>query len=155
MCLDTVNVDTVEEHQHKKQKNIYTSYPNDDTTRYSFNFINDGNKHMRNGIYRKYYCCTSRDVGCPAKYCVDHLPGGNKITTYKPFPHDHEPPSNPCLRSDVHQVQLAAGAKSSVIHRNLVNEAPLPLSTANVPTRVQLHNWKYQLSIKDLPSGNK
>lgn len=111
---------------------------------------------MRDGSYRKYYYCSSRDSGCPAKYYVDILGNGNKNTLYQPPKHNHEPPANPRVRAEVKEAiksQLLIGGKTSVIHRKMVNEAPLPISSADVPSLKQMYNWKYQLSIKDLPSG--
>jgi hypothetical protein len=40
-----------------------------------------------------------------------------------------------------------------VVHKQLVNDAPLSLSSADVPSLAQLKNWKYRASMNDMPSG--
>jgi hypothetical protein len=44
---------------------------------------------------------------------------------------------------------FSVGAHPSVVHKQFVNEAPLPLSGADVPSLSQLKNWKYRLSMND------
>jgi hypothetical protein len=48
---------------------------------------------------------------------------------------------------------FSVGAHPSVVHKQFVNEAPLPLSGADVPSLSQLKNWKYRLSMNEMPSG--
>lgn len=66
------------------------------------------------------------------------------------------PPTNPRIKKEVKEcaiVQLSAGAMPSNVHKQIVNNAPLPLSSADVPSLSQIKNWKHALSIKDLPTG--
>lgn len=70
--------------------------------------------------------------------------------------HNHPPPSKPPTRADVKEkavLQMSAGATPANVHAKFVREAALPLSSADVPTMSQLKNWKYEFSMKEMPTG--
>jgi hypothetical protein len=50
-------------------------------------------------------------------------------------------------------VQLSAGASPAVVYKQIVNDAPLPLSSADVPTQDQLKYWKRALVMKEMPTS--
>jgi hypothetical protein len=98
----------------------------------------------------------NRDLRFEAQYYVTTPANGNITTTFLPKPHNHYPPSKPRIRMVVKEKVLShfsVGATPSVVHKQLVNDAPLPLSGADVPSLAQLKNWKYRASMNDMPSG--
>ena len=48
---------------------------------------------------------------------------------------------------------MDAGATPGNVHKQLLNNAPLPISSADVPSLSQLKNWKHANSVRDMPSG--
>ncbi len=133
------------------------SFKNDNSTVEMFRFRSYCRKQLKKGPQsaRKYYKCTH--PGCKAKYEITENSDGSTTTDYKAIPHQHPPPPNPRTRKDVKDNaidKMSVGAGLSVIHKQLINNAPLPLSSANVPTMAQLKHWKHQLSLSTMPSGS-
>jgi hypothetical protein len=145
-----------DDNQKPESDNNNISHPNNETTRHQFKFKNNENKKLKkNGMVNcKYFiCCTPE---CPAKYCVNLTTSGVLITEYMKEAHNHDPPAKPHTRKEVKEraiTQMSARAMPSTVHKQIVNNAPLPLSSADVPSLSQLKNWKHELSIKDLPAG--
>lgn len=114
---------------------------------------------------RLYYCCSHK--GCEASYHAVLSPDANGkckkpssssscVMVFKSS-HNHPPPSNPPTRADVKEkaiLQMSVGASLANVHSNFVREAPLPLSSADVPTMSQLKNWKHEFSMKEMPTGD-
>lgn len=126
---------------------------NDSSTVAHFRFINDGNKTLKtdNGSKCKYYKC--KDKGCKARYTTTKTLSGETSTTYLPEPHNHQPPERPRTRKEVKFNYFEVGVTPSVAHKHLVNNAPLPLSSADVPSIGQLKSWKYRNVMDRMPSG--
>jgi hypothetical protein len=79
----------------------------------------------------------------------------NSITSYLNI-HNHSPPSNPKIKKEVKEcvkMVLSAGAMPGNVHKQLINNAPLPLSSTDVASVSQIKYLKYTRSVKDMPSG--
>lgn len=131
---------------------------NNEDTMPLFRFRNYGKKTLDKGKeLRNYFKCTTK--GCPARFHVTLSNTNQKTTETRLFhepPHNHNPPSNPRTRSEVKEkavAQMSAGATPANVHLQIVRNASLPLSSADVPTLAQLKNWKHAFSMKDLPTG--
>jgi hypothetical protein len=134
------------------------SIKNDDSTVAVFRFQVNGNKELKGenekGSTRKYYKCSEKS--CEAQYYVTTPINGKITTTFLPKPHNHYPPAKPHTRMVVKEKALShftVGATPSVVHKQLVNNAPLPLSGTDIPSLTQLKNWKYRALMSDMPSG--
>lgn len=82
------------------------------------------------------------------------LPDGVKIE-FKGT-HNHPPLVNPKTDPEVKKrilEQLGAGAKPSVIHSILMNNAEGVITSKNVPKKQQIHNWQHQMAMAKLPTG--
>lgn len=151
-----------------------TIFVNDESTGHLHRWHSNGRKKLRSAessCPRRYYCCSEHlRTNCMAKKHVTQRVSGTSVEyKYPPFPlhpplhfddgrntHNHPPPPNPRIRVEVKEqavAQLAAGTPPAVLHREVVNSAPLPLSSADVPSLAQLRNWKFALSTTDLPTG--
>jgi hypothetical protein len=49
--------------------------------------------------------------------------------------------------------QLKVGAKVSAIHSRLINDAEEPITRKNVPSKQQMHNWKHQMAMMQMPTS--
>lgn len=141
------------------------SHPNNSETKPLFRFKNYGNKNLANGTKRLYFKCTFK--GCLATYQTTssmssppekNTKQSNNTNTAVIFfeEHNHIPPSNPRTRPEVKEKalsQMSAGATPSNVHAEFVRNAPLPLSSADVPSLAQLKTWKHEFSMKDMPTG--
>jgi hypothetical protein len=91
---------------------------------------------------------------CPAKRTIDTFADGCTSVSYVEQ-HNHGLIPNPHIRPEVKDMaisQMSVGASQVNVHKQAVNNAPLPLSSADVPTKSQLKNWKYRESMKDMPT---
>lgn len=147
--------------------NEATTYPNNATTADDFHWHYNGNNNVKASgkrgklepgeqtVLRKYYKCSEKNArGCKAKKDVTYLPSGTTIE-YKNN-HNHPLLKKPSALAEVKEKvmsQLEVNAKPSVILRQLVKDAPRPLSRKHIPTRQDLYNWQHQLNVADLPSG--
>jgi hypothetical protein len=126
-------------------------YKSDQSTFVQFDFVADGvkwlTKKKKPVSYRRYYACSNHKLTeCEAKYTVTEWPNGKTETEYESHPHNHPPPSNPHLKKDVRiriKNMVNVGASLAAIQKKCVNEAALPLSSAEVPNMNQLKNAKY------------
>jgi hypothetical protein len=133
-------------------------YLNDDTTFLLFRFKRHGCKQIKlqdKSCVRTYFVCNlhKEPTKCPAKYIVDTFTDGRTSVLYFEQ-HNYGLISNPCIRPEVKDVaisQMSVGASQVNIHKQVVNNASLPLSSADVPTKLQLKNWKYCESMKNMP----
>jgi hypothetical protein len=155
---DRKNNNEIDESDLKDASPVRVSIKNDDSTVVAFRFRVNGNKELKGenekGSTRKYYKCSEKL--CEAQYYVTTPANGKITTTFLPKPHNHYPPAKPRTRMVVKEKVLShfsVGATPSVVHKQLVNDAPLPLSGADVPSLAQLKNWKYRASMNDMPSG--
>jgi hypothetical protein len=137
---------------------VPVSIKNDDSTVVAFRFRVNGNKELKGengrGSMRKYYRCSEKS--CEAQYYVTTPANGKITTTFLPKPHNHYPPVKPRTCMVVKEKALShfsVGAHPSVVHKQFVNNAPLPLSGTDVPSLSQLKNWKYRVSMDGMPSG--
>jgi hypothetical protein len=129
---------------------------NNDSTVAIFHFCYDGCKHLKTeiGVTCKYFKCQEKT--CEVRYYVTTTLASKTITTYFPKSHNHYPPEKPRTRISVKEKALShfsISATPSVVHKQFVNDAPLPLFSADAPSLSQLKNWKYRKSMKDMPSG--
>jgi hypothetical protein len=116
----------------------------------------DGRKPLKKkpGCKHTYFKCTHE--GYRAKYHVTLSPKGHRTTLYLPQCHNHLFFPDPHLRSEVKEkacLQLSAGACPTVVHTQIVNNASLFLSPADVPTIGQLKYWKYKLVLQEMPTS--
>jgi hypothetical protein len=137
---------------------VLVSIKNNDSTVIAFRFRVNGNKELKGenekGSTRKYYKCSEKS--CEAQYYVTTPVNGKITTTFLPKPHNHYPPAKPRTRMVIKEKALnhfSVGAHPSVVHKQFVNDAPLPLSGSDVPSLSQLKNWKYRASMDGMPSG--
>jgi hypothetical protein len=102
--------------------------------------------------YRCYYVCSSHKLtNCKTKYTVTELHDDKAKIEYNSKPHNHLPPTNPRLRKEVREHikdMVCIGTSPAVIQKKFVNKAPLPLSSADVPTSKQVKNIKYSSNIR-------
>lgn len=132
-------------------------YPNTEENFQNFRWKQYGNKRVnydetKNKFNRKYFKCTS--PGCDAKRKIHYLDSGNKVEYVNS--HNHEPPENPRVRPEVKEkgmLQLKAKGKPSLIYQQMVNEAPLPISKRDVPTKRQIYHWSEHLASSNLPTS--
>lgn len=128
------------------------SIPNDDTTFPQFKFKNNGNKKLLAGPCKYYICCQK---GCPAKRNIRKV--NNKESVDYTFDHNYYPPSNPHPRKEVKEraeAAIGAGATPGNVFKQLLNNAPLPISPADMASLSRLKNWKYAMSVNDMPSDS-
>jgi hypothetical protein len=110
-----------------------TTFPNSEKTRTLFCFYNNGIKEIKSGGKRTYYKC--KEPKCEAKYThtkVDSNSSPTESRTFAPEPHNHPPPPDPPINSDVKERSVShmrVGASPANVHKQLVKEAPLPLSS--------------------------
>lgn len=136
-----------------------TTFPNNDKTLPLFRFYNDGSKQIKNVGKRKYYKCNEKD--CPAKYTITHAdisdsPSRAHTHIFSPDPHNHPPPTNPSINPKVKESSIShmrVGASPANVHKQLVHKAPLPLSSADVPTLAAMRQWKHRDAYKDSESS--
>jgi hypothetical protein len=134
-----------------------TTFPNSEKTRTLFRFYNNGIKEIKSGGKRTYYKC--KEPKCEAKYThtkVDCNGSPTESRTFSPEPHNHPPPPDPPINPDVKErsiSHLRVGASPANVHKQLVKEAPLPLSSADVPTPGMLRVWKHRDAYKDMESS--
>jgi hypothetical protein len=70
--------------------------------------------------------------------------------------HNHPPSSKPKIDPEVKQTvlsQLNVGARPSVIHAKLVNDAQHPITSKTVPTKQNIYNWQRKITTSQLPTG--
>jgi hypothetical protein len=135
---------------------VVVSYKNDQSTFKQFDFMADGGKWLvkkkEHVAYRRYYVCTNHKLTrCPAKYTVTEWPNGKVETEFDSDPHNHTPPSTSRMKRDIRErikTMIDVGASLAVIQKKCVNEAALPLSSAEVPSMNQLKNAKYSAKNK-------
>jgi hypothetical protein len=132
------------------------SIANDDTTFRLFNFEIYGRKFLKRGEFKgykkTYHRCT--EEGCEACYYI-FTNSSNMVKKYEK-PHNHNPPAKPHACKEVKEkaeARLRAGDTPAAVHRDLVNDAPLPLSSAFAPALDTVRYWKKHISMKDIPSG--
>jgi hypothetical protein len=118
---------------------------NDELTVIKFHFSKDGNRSIKTGdiegLCRQYYKCTTD--GCEIQYCENYVKSKLDEIFVCVFTknHNHYLPSNPKVRSQVKHRCLdlfRAGISVSVIHKYIVNDAPVLLTPENVPTLSQV-----------------
>jgi hypothetical protein len=134
-----------------------TTFPNSEKTRTLFCFYNNGIKEIKSGGKRTYY--KYKEPKCEAKYThtkVDSNGSPTESCTFAPEPHNHPPPPEPPINPDVKERSIAhlrVSASPANVHKQLVKEAPLPLSSADVPTPGMLRVWKHRDAYKDMESS--
>jgi hypothetical protein len=132
-------------------------FPNNEKTFHQFRFYNNGNKTIKDVGKRTYYKCTN--TLCNAKYtCIRAFSIGDRSADTLHFSdaHNHPPPSNPSISPEVKERSLSylrVGASPANIHKSLVQAAPLPLSSADVPTPGMLRKWKHRDWYSDMESS--
>jgi hypothetical protein len=135
---------------------VSTTFPNSEKTRTLFRFYNNGIKETKSGK-RTYYKC--KEAKCEAKYThtkVDTNGSPTESRTFSPEPHNHPPPPDPPINPSVKERSVShmrVGASPANVHKQLVKEAPLPLSSADVPTPGMLRVWKHRDAYKDMESS--
>jgi hypothetical protein len=122
-----------------------------------FTFANYGRKPLKTGEFKgyekKYYNCTDKE--CTAHYYV--LTNSSGMVKKYEHPHNHNPPAKPHPCKEVKEkavVRLRAGDTPAAVHRDLTNNAPLPLSSAFAPTLSTVRNWQKHLSMEDMLTGD-
>eukprot|EP00026_Physarum_polycephalum_P004398 Phypoly_transcript_04417.p1 GENE.Phypoly_transcript_04417~~Phypoly_transcript_04417.p1 ORF type:complete len:207 (-),score=25.70 Phypoly_transcript_04417:158-778(-) len=132
------------------------SIANDNTTFHMFNFATYSRKPLKTGEFKgyekKYYNCTDKE--CTVCYYI-LTNSSNMMKKYK-HSHNHNPSAKlyPCKEVKEKAVaRLRAGNTPVVVHRDLTNNALLPLSSAFVPTLSTVRNWQKRLFIEDMPTG--
>jgi hypothetical protein len=135
-----------------------TETPNNERTLPLFRFHNNGSKVIKRSGKRTYYKCS--EANCPATYTLtkfDNSGGSPSQTrTFSLKPHNHLPPPKPPINPEVKERSIAhmrVGASPANVHKHLVQEAPLPLSSSDVPTPGMLRKWKYRDAHKDSESS--
>lgn len=138
---------------------VISTHPNNESTFPLFRFKRNAQKTIKaENVTRTYYVCNMhKQTKCAAKRLVDVSLSNkdSKVATYKEE-HNHGPLSNPKIRPEVKQsaiLQMSAGASAVNVHKQAVNGASLPLSSADVPSKSQLKNWKYRDAMKDMPTS--
>lgn len=136
-----------------------TTHSNDASTFHLFRFKRYGDKMIKSAnTKRKYYKCNMDTFGCRAKRIVDFScinKDDIKAVSYE-NEHNHGPVPDPKTRPEVKEaaiLQMSAGASAVNVHKQAVNNAPLPLSSADVPSKAQLKTWKYRNAMKDMPTS--
>jgi hypothetical protein len=150
--------DPVRQHKEKRVRDIQEEeseitvfYKSDQSTFIQFDFVADGarwlTKNKKPVSYRRYYVCSNHKLTkCKAKYTVTEWPNDKTETEYESHPYNHPPLSNPHLKKDVRvciKNMVNVGASLAAIQKKCVNEAALPLSSAEVPNMNQLKSTKY------------
>jgi hypothetical protein len=136
---------------------IPTEFPNNEKTHPLFWFRNYGHKSIKDAGKQKYYRCN--DEKCSAKYTLtdaDTSGSPTQVRTFSPEAHNHHPSPNPAVDPEVkeHSIShLRVGASPANVHKHLVQEAPFPLSSADVPTPGMLRKWKHRDAYKDMESS--
>lgn len=111
-------------------------------------------------VFKKmYYVCAegkkkNKTNWCKASKTVHALPNGNMVT-FKGV-HNHPPSDKPKTDPEVEKMvkaQLRVGAKVSVIHSRLVNDAEGLITQKTVPNTQRMNNWKHQMAMLQLPTG--
>jgi hypothetical protein len=119
------------------------SYPNDNDTVKKFRFRRD--QGPEEGQWHQVHIpqmCQRRVWHQVPKHGLSERTQNNTVS---PEPHNHPPPPNPHVRPEIREkatIQLSAGASPALVHRQIMNDAPLPLSPAEAPTQRQLIYWK-------------
>lgn len=156
-----------------KQEEVAVSYPNNIDTEKDHHWWYNGKSRVRTEKKRghvgadkedifekKYYVCAEKKKnkgGCKAMKMIHALPNGNSIT-FK-GEHNHPPSTNPKIDPEVKRKimdQLSVGAKPSVIHSSLINNAinnAEAITRKNVPRKQQIHNWQHQMAMAQLPTS--
>jgi hypothetical protein len=117
-----------------------------------------GKKQPNEETYLKvYYICSEKKKGgtCGAKKRVHHLLGGDNTECVGT--HNHPPPlkTDPEVEKKIEE-QLRVGAKPSVIHSRMINDAHVsgqPITPKNVPTKQKIYNMQHKIAMAELPTG--